>query len=156
MSNLTKNWNQSLRDTFFDDFFQNMDPFRGITSMPSFHGSYDLEETEKAFLMTMDLPGVEKENLHVDIENDVLRIKATRDVEQKEKGTYGRFYGEFKKSFTLPSTVDADAVDAHYENGVLKIALPKKQELKGKKVEVKDKGNPSFWERLTGSKEGNH
>lgn len=102
--------------------------------------SVDISDEKDKILIKADLPGVKQDNLNVDIEDSVLTIKGERkeESEKKEKNYYQseRFYGNFVRSFTLPSTVDAAKTKATYKDGVLEIVLPKKEEAKPKTIKV--------------------
>lgn len=83
----------------------------------------------------VDLPGVEKDDISVEVENNKLKIQATR--KKPDALVYSTsFYGEFKESFIIPNTLDLDTLSAKYENGVLYITI-KTDKVKCKKVEVK-------------------
>ena len=104
--------------------------------------SVDIEETEDKYLIKADLPGVDKKDIDVKLENGVLSIRGEKQVE-KETGKdtkhhrRERFYGSFARSFTLPDVVDGDAVDASYRDGVLTLHIPKKEEAKPKSIDIK-------------------
>jgi HSP20 family protein len=97
------------------------------------HNGTRYKETEEAFLFTFDLPGVSNKDIDVNVEGDVLSVKAKRHDHFAEGGDQ---YLTFERSFKLPQGVNNESVQAHYENGVLAIALPKEEKLKAKKVEV--------------------
>jgi HSP20 family protein len=90
-----------------------------------------------------ELPEVKKEDVYVSIENNMLTILGERKFsEEMKKENYHRFersYGEFMRSFTLPSFVDANKVNAEFKDGVLRVTLAKREEAKPKQIEVKVK-----------------
>lgn len=143
-------FNHNLRDSFFEDFFGPSEQAWRDTSKPM--SSYDLEESESHFLLTMDLPGIKSEDLSITSENNVLTIHAKREKKHSNDTdstkTYGRYYGELQRSFHLPENVNAEAIEANYENGELSIALPKLEKAKPKKIEVKANGGSSFWSKF--------
>lgn len=100
------------------------------------------KEDEKAYYVEVDLPGVKKEDINVEIKDNVVTISGERKFkkEESDKG-YTRtesFFGKFERSFTLPSDVDADKIEAKVEDGVLKLTIPKVEEKENtKKIEVK-------------------
>ena len=102
--------------------------------------SVDISDEKDKIIVKADLPGVKQDNLNVDIEDGVLTIKGERkeETEKKEKNYYQSecFHGNFVRSFTLPSTVDAAKTKAAYKDGVLEIVLPKKEEAKTKSIKV--------------------
>jgi HSP20 family protein len=102
--------------------------------------SVQMTETDGAIEITAELPGVGKDDVGVDIENNVLTIHGEKkeEKEEKEKGRYlyERYYGSFQRSFALPTPVDETKVTAEFKNGVLKIHLEKSAEEKGKKIPI--------------------
>ena len=101
----------------------------------------DVSEDDKGFTVKADIPGVKKEDIQVDIDDDQvsLRAQAKKEKEQKkdEKVVYSeRAYGMVSRSFTLPADVDAKAARAEYKDGVLTLTLPKKSNGSAKRVEV--------------------
>lgn len=100
----------------------------------------DIFETENELIMKADLPEISEKDLDVRVENNMLTICGERKFEQKVKdGTYlrtERTYGSFSRSFSLPNTVNTDAIKAEYKNGVLTVELPKRAESKPKQVKV--------------------
>ena len=102
----------------------------------------DVSENEGAYLVKAELPGVAREDLDVTIKDGVLAINAERKKEKKD-GKDGRvireerYYGKFVRSLRLGSDVDESGIEAHYEDGVLNLSLPKAAEVKPRKVDVK-------------------
>ena len=102
----------------------------------------DVSENEGAYLVKAELPGVAREDLDVTIKDGVLAINAERKKEKKD-GKDGRvireerYYGKFVRSLRLGSDVDESGIEAHYEDGVLNLSLPKTVEVKPRKVDVK-------------------
>ena len=101
----------------------------------------DIHETEDAYTLVADLPGMKKEDLTVSIVEDRVTIKGSRKREEthEEKGyrRYERAEGSFERSFRINGGVDAAKVEATFENGVLTVRLPKPEETKPRQVEVK-------------------
>ena len=104
----------------------------------------DIYETENELVLKADLPDVKLEDIDVRVENQVLTLKGERRFEKEEtnKGYHRieRSYGLFTRSFAIPPTVEADKVSADYKNGVLTVALPKKEAAKPRQVKVEVKG----------------
>ncbi len=104
----------------------------------------DIVESKDAFIVTLDLPGHEVKDIQVKVENDVLTVSSERKSAKEEEGrTFHRSeicYGAYSRSFTLPETVDSSKVEAKYEGGVLRISLPKREEVKPRSVQVKVAG----------------
>jgi len=101
----------------------------------------DVVEDKDHLKIAMELPGVRPEDVKVSVENHLLTIRGEKKQESEEKGErwhrYERSYGSFERSFTLPSTVDADRVQATAENGVLTLVLPKSERAKPREIPVK-------------------
>jgi HSP20 family protein len=100
----------------------------------------DIYETENELVVKADLPDVNEKDLDVRIENNTLTIRGERKFEKKvEEENYlrvERTYGSFSRSFSLPNTVNSEAIKAEYKNGVLTVELPKRAESKPKQIKV--------------------
>lgn len=100
----------------------------------------DIAETKDEIVVSADLPGLNKENIKVNVENNVLTFSGERKQETQENGSnvhrLERSYGFFSRSFTLPATVRADAIKAAYKDGVLHLTLPKAEEAKPRRIAV--------------------
>ena len=103
----------------------------------------DIIERENDFNIKVELPGVDKKDVKITVQNDVLTIKGEKKQESEKKGEnyyrVERYYGTFQRSFTLPSSVASDNINASYDNGILTINIPKVEEAKPKEIEVKEK-----------------
>ena len=121
-------------DRVFDDFF------RGSKQDTSFFPAVDVYETPDSVVVEVEAPGMKKEDIKITIEDDVLRIHGEKKLEKenKDKNYYivERSYGTFERAFKLPEYVDTEKIKAKFENGVLKISLPKKEEEKKKVIDV--------------------
>lgn len=102
--------------------------------------SVDVYETENELVIKADLPEVPEKDLDVRIENNMLTIRGERKFEQSVKEEsylrMERSYGSFSRSFSLPNTVDTQAIKAQYAEGVLTVTLPKRAESKPKQVKI--------------------
>lgn len=105
-------------------------------SRNSFH---DIQETDTAYVLTAEIPGLPKEAVDIQINGNLLSVKAEHKEEEgtQDSPQYSRRYHSFHQSFTLPSNVMADQIEAHCENGVLEIILPKGEVSQAKKIEIK-------------------
>ena len=111
-----------------------------LTNRWRFLPTIDVAESETHFEVMVDLPGLKPEEVHVELKEGDLWISGKREEKKEEKGkTYHRVerhHGEFRRVLPLPSTIDADQIDAKFESGVLKITIPKTEESKAKHIEV--------------------
>jgi len=100
----------------------------------------DIYEDEHNIALKMEVPGIDEKDIDVRIENNTLTVHGERKIEKDEKEEnfrrIERQYGEFTRSFTLPSSIDPGQVSAHYDKGVLKINLAKKAEARPKQIKV--------------------
>lgn len=120
----------------FDDFF-NADWFGGsnLSKIGFNTPAVNVKETDNDFKVELAAPGLNKEDFNIELDNDVLTISSElkSEKETKEEGKYTRkefSYQAFKRSFTLPETIDGTGINASYDNGVLAVTLPKKEEAK--------------------------
>jgi HSP20 family protein len=114
----------------------------------TFQGSYytpavDIAEHDNEFIVKMELAGVSKEDVKISLESNILTIKGEKKQEKEEENKnfhrLERSYGSFQRSFTLPTTVKSDKIDAVFTDGVLSVTLPRMEESKPKQIEVKVK-----------------
>jgi HSP20 family protein len=100
----------------------------------------DVYEDEHNVVLKVEVPGIDEKDIDVRVENNVLTVHGERKVEKEEKEEnfrrVERQYGSFTRTFSLPSTVDAERIQADYDKGILKIVLPKKAEAKPKQIKV--------------------
>jgi HSP20 family protein len=101
----------------------------------------DISEDDKEYLIKVEVPGVNKEDVRVTVENGILTITGERKEEKEEKGKkfhrVERMYGTFLRTFTLPDGTAGDKISAEFRDGILKVHLPKSEEAKPKSIEVK-------------------
>jgi len=100
----------------------------------------DIYETEGEVVLTAEIPGIEEKDIEIKVEDNSLTLRGERKFEKETKeDNYHRIeraYGSFFRSFTLPSYVDQDKIEAEHENGILKVRMPKRAELKPRKVKI--------------------
>jgi HSP20 family protein len=128
---------QNRVNSLFRDFNEGADsPL--VTA--SFVPAVDIYEDEKKVTLKLEVPGIDEKDLDVSVENNMLTVKGERKFEKEEKEEnfhrIERRYGSFSRSFTLPSTVDPEHIEAHYQAGVLKLELKKKPEAQPKQIKV--------------------
>jgi HSP20 family protein len=142
------------------------EPFRGVTSLQeevnrlfestvrgngsegrltTWAPGSDIYEAEDSLVVTADLPGMKESNLDVRVENNRLTIRGERKFESEVKEEnylrVERSYGSFTRSFSLPNTIKSEGISATYENGVLTVKLPKREETKPRQVKVNVQSN---------------
>jgi len=124
------------------------DPFREVRpslTMPEWRPRADVRETDKAYQIDVELPGVDEKDVEVTMTDDLMTVRGEKKAEreEKEEGYYlaERTYGSFQRSFRLPEDVDADKIGAEFSKGVLRVTLPKSPEAQAKtrKIKVKAK-----------------
>lgn len=107
----------------------------------------DVFEKGDKLVVKAEVPGMKEDDIHVSVEGDMLTIRGEKKTESEVKNEdyyrCERSYGSFLRSVALPSTVDASKIEADYEDGVLEVTLPKKPEVKPKKVAVKKREKAS-------------
>ncbi|MBI1221998.1 MAG: Hsp20 family protein [Bacteroidetes bacterium] len=134
-------WNDVFMPTSFgqlmDDFFTE----NRMNQAARFSPKTDISEDEKGFHIELSLPGMKKEDVSLEVKKDMLTIEGERKFESEEKDkTYHRVessYGSFKRSFTLPDYTNSDAIEATFENGILKVFVPKAEKIAAKSIEIK-------------------
>lgn len=118
---------------------------RGEFARGAWSPNVDIYEDENRLIVEAELPGMDREDFEVLVENNVLTLKGERKFEKKTEGDnyhrVERAYGSFTRQFTLPQTITAEGATADFENGVLRVALPKREETKARKIEITSTGN---------------
>ena len=110
------------------------------SSLTAWAPAVDIYETEHELVLKADLPDIDPKDLDIRVENNILTIRGERKFEkQVNEDKYlrvERSYGSFARSFTLSNTVNAEAIKADYQNGVLTLTIPKREEAKPKQIKV--------------------
>lgn len=138
--------NQSFRDVFFPKPFNSL--FNEIwndevlqSSVNFFRPSVDVMETENQFEIHLSIPGLKKEEIKIDLKNDVLTISGERkQKEEKREAKYllGEIrYGKFSRTFHLPENVDRNSIEASFNDGILEVIIPKAEEEKPQAINIK-------------------
>jgi HSP20 family protein len=139
-------WNPSrslfnFREDLWDNFF-NSDHFL-TRNRESWYPAVDIEEDKDNYHVTMELPGLNKEDVNISFEDGVLVVRGEKKEEKEDKDRnyhcYERRYGKFERAFRIHSDVEKDKIDATFKNGVLSIEMPKAEKAKAKQIEVKVK-----------------
>ncbi|MFT3845262.1 MAG: Hsp20/alpha crystallin family protein [Lacibacter sp.] len=134
--------------TVFDDFFKPWNEWfdtGGLMGRMMTVPAVNVVENKNDYIVSLAVPGMKKEDFNIDVEGNMLTIsceKEDKKEEKEEKFTRKEYnYSSFSRSFTLPDEVNRESIEANYENGLLKLVLPKKEEVKklaaGKHIAVK-------------------
>lgn len=116
------------------DEFLKPDWFGGSQNALASVPAVNIKETDQAFTLELAVPGKKKEDFSIEIDRNVLTIASETKTENEQKDQNGRYtrreysYASFSRSFTLPQTVNAEMIQASYQDGVLHVQLPKKEE----------------------------
>lgn len=138
-------------DQLFDDFFRafgvhtpGLGPVLGSSRMNTLiRPSLDISATDKVYTISVELPGVEKDNVQVEVSGDALRIRGEKKQETRDEGrgyySVERSYGSFQRVLALPEDADRNSIDASFKNGVMTITIPRCESAvsKAKRIEVK-------------------
>jgi HSP20 family protein len=136
---------QNRLGRFFGEPFAGLMPYvpEGEEFLTTWAPACDIYETDKEIVIKAELPEIDKKDVAVSLENNVLTIRGERKFnEETKRENYHRVerrYGEFIRSFSLPTFVDPNAIKAEFKEGLLNITLPKREEAKPKQIEVKVK-----------------
>lgn len=135
---LTPYWPQQRATA---DFFDQMEHLLSAPTERTFKPAAEALEQKDHYLMSFDLPGMKKENIRIEIKDNVLIVAGERKQEIKGEGeqkaqVFERQYGSFYRSFTLPTAVNEEKIEAHYVDGVLTLLLPKTPIAQPKKIQI--------------------
>jgi len=129
-----ENMNRQLSNLLGDS------PFDAASEAGQWAPRVDIRETDDALLVQAELPGIEKKDVHLEVKDGILTLSGERryekDVKEENVHRVERAYGKFSRSFSLPSNVDADKVNATMKNGVLEVRLPKRESAKPKAIAI--------------------
>ncbi len=132
----------SLREKMnrlFEDVFTGRGDDKELASS-TWAPAVDIFETENELVMSAEIPGIDEKDIEIKLEDNTLTLKGERKFEketrQENYHRIERSYGSFYRAFTLPNSVNLDKIHAEHENGILKITLPKRQELKPRNVKI--------------------
>ena len=132
---------QDQINRLFDEAF---DRTSGEANLTTWAPAVDIYETEHNLVVKADLPDMKPDDLDIRVENNILTIRGERKFEKKvDEDNYlrvERSYGSFSRSFSLANTVNVEAIQADYKNGVLTLSIPKREEAKPKQIKVRVEG----------------
>jgi HSP20 family protein len=131
---------QNEMNRLFNTVFDTPTPGNGGSAMRRWVPSMDLVETEDHFVLRADLPGMSEEDIKIEYEDGTLTVAGERKAEHEDKneGYYRveRAFGSFSRSLSLPKGIDAEAVTANFDRGVLEVRIPKPEERKPRRIEI--------------------
>jgi HSP20 family protein len=138
---------ERLRNEFLDDFFGDfaLSPFSSTAQPMEFVPRVNVTENDKGVYLSVELPGMDENDIEVSVADDAITIKGEKKEESEEKGKNyyrtERSYGSFQRVIALPDEVDSENAEASFTKGVLTITLPKVEpaKSKAKKIEIKGK-----------------
>lgn len=139
-------------DQIFDDFF--VAPYRMSEGRAegTWAPSVDIDETDEHYLLTIEVPGVPKADIKIEAVGDCVTISGVRRHVEEARGAYAeRRYGPFERSFTLPAGIEADKIEASYQDGLLYLVVPKAELAKTKQIKI-ESGSGLFQKLLGSSK----
>ncbi len=133
---------QNEMNRLFNTFFDSSTPSTrsGRSGARRWIPAMDVAETEEHFVLRTDLPGLSESDVKIEVEDNVLTISGERKSEHEQNGKgyhrVERSFGAFSRSLTLPEGVDADAIQANFDSGVLEVQIPKPEQHKPRKVQI--------------------
>ena len=135
MMTLQDRINRFFDDSFFRPGFRNDD-----FALSTWHPVVDIYDDNDKIVIKAELPGMEKEDISIDLKDNILTLKGERNLEneKKEENYYRRerSFGKFERAFTLPTGLNPEKIKADYKDGVLKIEIPKPEKEKPKQITV--------------------
>jgi len=124
----------------FDDSMRGMRPGEEGLASAIWSPAVDIYETENEVILKAELPEINQKDIEIQVENNTLILRGERKFEKEAKREnfhrIERAYGNFSRSFTLPNTIDQERIRADYKDGILKVMMPKREEIKPKQIKV--------------------
>ena len=122
-------------------------PEQGNVITSTWFAPTDVSEDENSLRITMELPGVDSNDVRLSLENNILTIRGEKkqqiDDNSERVHRFERTYGMFERTFVLPNTVDTEKIDARYDNGVLHVSIPKAERAKPREIRVNSSNSGS-------------
>ena len=148
-------YNKNPMVNWLDNFTHSIDDIMDesyVNTKKDFLPACDVHENKDYYFFSFDIPGVKKEDIQVELRDNILHISGEKRNEYKKemenKGFYEKFYGKFHRSFNLPVTVSEKGVEAQFKNGVLELLIPKVKAEQGRQIPVKDGNKEELFSRL--------
>lgn len=153
----SENWNPARELSSLQRGIDRLfDEMHDVERQWKFNPACDVEESDSYYLVSFDLPGISKDDVKIELVDNQLTVSGERKAETKDRNSQHvveRFYGTFQRSFMLPVAVDAHKVEASYQDGVLRIAVPKAEAAKPKQIKISDGKGGIFGKLLRKDKE---
>lgn len=132
-------WDSWMDQLFSDSLWPDWPALRqwDLSSVSRWDWDFGLEDAGDEYLARAELPGFEPEDFEVKVSGNTVTVRAEHRDEKKSKRASGYRYGSYCQSFTIPQGVDTERIDARYHSGVLELHLPKSEQARGKRIEVK-------------------
>lgn len=164
MLDLFRNGRQrSLFDPFesfsrdFENMFRDFNRRSGMTQLEDMNLPLcDVEETDKEYVLEFDLPGVKKDEINIEVVGNQIVVSGERRQEKKEEGKQHRMerrYGSFQRVFTMTDEIDPNRIEASFDNGVLRMTVPKSEEAQPKRITIGE-GKGASMRTIEGEKSG--
>jgi HSP20 family protein len=150
---------RTLGSDMWSDMDLLFDEFSHFSALPSyderqfdqqFGTATEFVEENEHYMLSVDMPGLKKDDIKIEVQENTLNISGERKREtlpNKNVQRAEKFYGQFKRSYTLPNIINADQIEAHYQDGVLQILMPKAPAAQAKKIEIQT-GKSGFFDKL--------
>jgi HSP20 family protein len=139
-------------ERLFDDFWGSPSTVRQLQTEAQFTPACEVEEEQDHYLLTVEMPGISKNDVKVEAIDNQIIISGERRQERADKPAGAwyseRRFGKFQRTFTLPAGVSADKIEAHYQDGILKLMVPKAESAKPRQIKISDSANPGFFGKL--------
>ena len=148
-------WSRAM-DRMLNNFYD--DGELGLSEPLNLRMALDVIENDEEFIVRADVAGIDPEDIEITYTDNNLSIKGQMSQERDEESDEGRYhlrerrYGTFSRTISMPGTVDVEGIQAETKNGVLKIHLPKKEEVKPRRIEIKGSGEKNVIEGKSKSK----
>jgi len=130
---------RTLQSRFFEPFFGRFNFMDDALSSGAWAPPVDVAEDNEKILVKVEVPGVDEKDLRINYEDGLLTVSGERQFERREDRNYHRIersYGSFVRTFSLPRSIDSNAIVASYRSGILEIEIPKKEEAKPKEIQI--------------------
>lgn len=141
-------------DRLFDDFWSVPTNRSWSTTEREWNPACEVEESNDHYLLSLEMPGIPRDQIKLEVVDNQIMISGERHAESKKKETdqwyTERHYGKFQRTFTLPAGVDATKVEANYQDGILRVYVPKAESAKPRQIKIANGSGTGFFGKLIG------